>query len=391
MKSMTKLLIPVALLLSASAGSWAQSSVPEQIKGVMVPSSRRALFVDLSAYNRQPAQAVLGGDESVPLESLLDFGQVKTSKGKTTFIQTPFRLDEKDCQGVFHDGQAGVDEAVTIKKYYMQAIQGDARRDYVVTLISEKEFATENPEYDFLDNPDFMGITFFSDLNGRLFDTHTYYYGRIMDAKVLKPGEAPAQGDNVMYVDLFDGQKPAGRICITDKKNWDHKAQRALIKEVLAAGNNLPLLKKGQKGRPLVGERFRDIRLPDPKGKNHRLSDYAGKGQWVLVDFWASWCGPCKRSMPDLVTAYKSFHDKGFEIVGLSFDAELSDWKDAIKTWDMPWVHLSDLRYWQSEAAKLYGIHAIPDNILIDPEGIIVARNLGGRELQGWLEEIFKP
>lgn len=94
--------------------------------------------------------------------------------------------------------------------------------------------------------------------------------------------------------------------------------------------------------------------------------------------------------MPDIVTAYKRFHDKGFEIVGLSFDAELSDWKDAIKSWDMPWIHLSDLRYWQSEAAKLYDLRAIPANILIDPEGVIVASNLGGRELEGWLEEIYK-
>ncbi len=94
--------------------------------------------------------------------------------------------------------------------------------------------------------------------------------------------------------------------------------------------------------------------------------------------------------MPDVVAAYKKFHDKGFEIVGLSFDAELSDWKEAIKTWDMPWIHLSDLLYWQSVAAKLYDIHAIPDNILIDPDGIIVARNLRGRELEHWLEEIHK-
>ena len=191
MKSITKLLISVALFLSASAGSWAQSSVPEQIKGVMVPSSRRALFVDLARYNRLPTTAVSGGDESVPLESLLDFDHVKTSnQGKTTFIQTPFRPEEEDCLGVFHEGQAGIEEAATIKKYYIQSVQGNARRDYVVTLISEKDFATENPDYDFLDNPNFMGIIFFSDLSGRLISTRTYYYGRILDAKVLKLEES---------------------------------------------------------------------------------------------------------------------------------------------------------------------------------------------------------
>ena len=369
----------------------AQTSGTEHIKGVMVPSSRRALFVDLSAYNRQPATAVSGGEESVPLESLLDFSQVKSKlfQEKTTFIQTPFKPDREDCLGIFHEGQADAGDAVVVKKYYMQSVEGAERLDYVVTLVSEKEYASWKPDFSFLDMPNFMGVVFFSYLDGELFLTRTYYYGRVLEGTILKADGKPAQGDNVMYVDLFQGQKPAGKFCITDKKDWDHKAQWALIKEVLNAGNDLPLLKKSQNGRPLVGEKYRDIRLPDPKGKNHRLSDYAGKGQWVLVDFWASWCGPCKRAMPDLVKTYKKYHDKGFEIVGLSFDAELSDWKEAIKTWDMPWIHLSDLRYWQSEAGKLYDIHAIPDNILIDPDGIIVARNLGGRELEHWLEEIY--
>ena len=392
MLRVNRLILTASLLLAVSSSSWAQPSGAEHIKGVLVPSSRRALFVDLSAYNRQPTTAASDGDESVPLESLLDFDKVKTTlfQETTTFIQTPFLPDGNDCLGVFHEGQADAGEAAVVKKFYMQSVQGNARRDYVVTLVTEKEYAVENPDFTFLDMPNFLGVIFFSDLQGRLFSTRTYYYGRILDAKVLKPEETPAQGDNVMYVNLFNGQKPAGKFCISDKKNWDHKAQWALIQEVLAAGNDLPLLKNSQKGRPLVGEKFRDIRLPDPKGKNHRLSDYAGKGQWVLVDFWASWCGPCKRSMPDVVAAYKKFHDKGFEIVGLSFDAELSDWKEAIKTWDMPWIHLSDLLYWQSAAAKLYDIHAIPDNILIDPDGIIVARNLRGRELEHWLEEIHK-
>ena len=380
----------------ASGSMLAIPPVPDRIKGITVPASRVGLFVDLSPYNLQPGSEPTQG-EAVSLESLLDFEHVKTELfNETTFTQIPFRQNGNGTMAVFHDdkGIAGLDQATAVRKYYIQTETGDERQDYVATMIAEKVSEEDNPGFDFLDKANFTGSIFYSDLKGRFIEVRNYYNGRILKAKILKPDEKPGQGENVMYVDVFapdvSGKMlPAGKFRLTDAKDFDHIAQRELIKLALAEGN-LGLWKKAQEGKSLVGMKFRDLRLADPNGKEHKISDYAGKGQWVLVDFWASWCGPCKREMPNVTAAYKKYHDKGFEIVGLSFDAEAADWKDAIKTWDMPWVHLSDLKYWQSKAALVYGIHAIPDNLLIDPEGIIVARGLQGRELENWLAEIYK-
>ncbi len=139
----------------------------------------------------------------------------------------------------------------------------------------------------------------------------------------------------------------------------------------------------------VIGQKFLDLEEADTEGKMHKLSEYVGQGKWVLVDFWASWCGPCKAEMPNVRDAYKQYHDKGFEIVGLSFDSEKEPWEKAIVEWQMPWIHLSDLKYWKSVAAGVYSVNSIPDNLLVNPEGIVVARGLRGEALAKKLAEVF--
>ncbi len=139
-----------------------------------------------------------------------------------------------------------------------------------------------------------------------------------------------------------------------------------------------------------IGKKFLDLEEADTDGNLHKLSEYVGKGNWVLVDFWASWCSPCRAEMPNVVAAYKKYHNQGFEIVGLSFDSEKDPWVKAIVEWQMPWIHLSDLKSWKTVASEVYSVNSIPDNLLIDPEGIIVARGLRGEALQKKLAEAYK-
>lgn len=139
----------------------------------------------------------------------------------------------------------------------------------------------------------------------------------------------------------------------------------------------------------VIGQKFLDLEEADTEGNMHKLSEYVGQGKWVLVDFWASWCSPCKAEMPNVRDAYKQYHDKGFEIVGLSFDSEKEPWERAIVEWQMPWIHLSDLKSWKTMAAEVYSVDSIPDNLLINPEGIVVARGLRGEALAKKLAEVF--
>jgi peroxiredoxin/uncharacterized protein YqgV (UPF0045/DUF77 family) len=143
--------------------------------------------------------------------------------------------------------------------------------------------------------------------------------------------------------------------------------------------------------RELVyGMKFTELEMNDLEGKPVKLSQWAGKGNCVLIDFWASWCGPCRQEMPNVVANYKKYHDKGFEIVGVSFDSKDDAWKKAVSELGMTWPQMSDLKGWESAGAKAYGITSIPASVLLDAEGKIIGMNLRGEALGEKLAEIYK-
>ena len=138
-----------------------------------------------------------------------------------------------------------------------------------------------------------------------------------------------------------------------------------------------------------IGKNYIDLTMETPEGKTISLSDYAGKGKYVFIDFWAAWCGPCIKEMPNVVEAYSKYKDKGLEIVGVSLDQDKDKWIEGIEELNMTWPQMSDLKFWESEAVELYGFRGIPHTVLLDKEGKIIEKDLRGEALHQKLSELL--
>jgi peroxiredoxin len=158
----------------------------------------------------------------------------------------------------------------------------------------------------------------------------------------------------------------------------------AVVPSVKAIKDRLEKVKK-----VAVGQIAPDFTQNNPEGKPVTLSDVYAKNTYTLIDFWAAWCKPCRGENPNVVAIYNDFKNKGFSVIGVSLDRDHDPWVQAIESDKLTWTHVSDLKYWQNEAAQLYTVNSIPSNFLVDKSGKIVAKNLRGDDLRKKLEELL--
>ncbi|WP_228099066.1 TlpA disulfide reductase family protein [Pedobacter sp. MC2016-24] len=226
------------------------------------------------------------------------------------------------------------------------------------------------------------------------------YYAKVKDTVAIKAIQAEARPvhakieaaldsflfshpDSYVALDLIATEKTA----VIDPKTFE-VYYNPLSKRVLSSFTGQKLTAKYDKAKQIAIGKSVDFTQTDDKGNEFKLSSL--KGKYVLVDFWASWCGPCRAENPHLLKAYNQLKDKNFEVVGVSLDETKAAWLNAVKQDGMPWIQVSDLKGFKSDLAVKYGISAIPQNFLINPEGVIIAKDLRGEDVNQKLAAFIK-
>ena len=213
--------------------------------------------------------------------------------------------------------------------------------------------------------------------------------------KNLDPKFESLDNEKKVEVKKFIKEKPSSYVSFTSVSELAYMIDNEFLEMYDLLG---PTYKDTPKGKDLntqiekakktfVGQKIQNFTQKDTSGNEFSLSTLSGK--YLLIDFWASWCGPCRRENPNIVKAYNAYKDKNFEILGVSLDSKKEAWINAIKKDELTWFHVSDLKGWKNEVSDMFGIRSIPQNLLINPEGQIIARNVTGADLEAALHDFI--
>jgi peroxiredoxin len=327
----------------------------------------------------------LGSQQATPIDSTVidNNGKFKFTPSISEQSYYRIRVDQQNFVNLLIDVKDNID------------LTGDA------TKLSDTYTIKGSPTSELLKDLNTHLQGFYKDINGlqKTFDENRGKPGINDDSltKVLQAKYLIVNTDKEDYARKFINEHPTSLVALAAISNLNQDSEfpvyKQLDKTLFAAMPNSKYVidfhnKVTSLAKLAIGSEAPEFEVNDPLGKPIKLSSFRGK--IVLVDFWASWCGPCRAENPNVVKAYTGYHDKGFEVLGVSLDKTKENWEKAIMADGLKWTQVSDLQYWNSPLAKLYNVTAIPTNFLLDKNGIIIGKSLRGDDLEKKLAEVFK-